>query len=498
MIKLAIPDPVQKALRDAKKAWNAEARVLISQLIAFKRGLNGRGDPQAGLPPSDIKHPLPNEVQTYLNDMVNRYQNVVSGAEEIIRMQEEYSKTRRKSRKELEESGIIPSEQQSIAAEEFEIDNIIKNASNTLSRTWTTLTQYPIFKKNEFAKQRIKFLYSFAEFEEKVNEVELVLTSLDKHAIYTAFYQYKFLMKLIYFNFIKRLDVLIKVVSEQFKDNPNNLKSPSEENKSNQEDVIEIKEQINEFDAIKNLILEIKKDNLQVFGLLNKIKEKITKEVFNLLAESSKKVDKLSTSAIMVIKESNDVNDLVKDSFSKLNEAYKELLDLAKNITSLDGKTIEELSSKISTANINNTIIKFSKYDLKRYLNRLKLKLLFNEEYKSRLDIANDLSFLSAEIDDFENILENSNISLEHILSYVSVLCKKIADISIKFIKVAEMYNDQYSIERAELERDRKDPLVQIPKFDINEMQKYSDLYTSLQSKYDSSGEKNGPSSIKE
>ena len=89
-------DPVQQELRDLKKSWNKEMSVLIAQLITFKKGLNGRGEPKAGLPPSNIKDPFPPQVPSYLNSMVSRFQTVTNVAEEIISNQENYSKTRRK------------------------------------------------------------------------------------------------------------------------------------------------------------------------------------------------------------------------------------------------------------------------------------------------------------------------------------------------------------------------------------------------------------------
>jgi len=55
-------DPVQEALRSHKDTWNHDASLLIAQLIAFKKGLNGRGEPKVGIPPGSIKDPMPHEV----------------------------------------------------------------------------------------------------------------------------------------------------------------------------------------------------------------------------------------------------------------------------------------------------------------------------------------------------------------------------------------------------------------------------------------------------
>lgn len=89
-------DPVQQALRDHKKRWNMAAKEFIKRLIAFKKGVNGRGDPSYGLPTSNIKDPLPGEVATFLNEVSGNFQQL---AEEALKIQQEqalYSQKRRK------------------------------------------------------------------------------------------------------------------------------------------------------------------------------------------------------------------------------------------------------------------------------------------------------------------------------------------------------------------------------------------------------------------
>lgn len=89
-------DPIQQALRDHKKRWNMAAKEFIKRLIAFKKGVNGRGDPSYGLPTSNIKDPLPSEIATFLNEVSGNFQQL---AEEALKIQQEqalYSQKRRK------------------------------------------------------------------------------------------------------------------------------------------------------------------------------------------------------------------------------------------------------------------------------------------------------------------------------------------------------------------------------------------------------------------
>lgn len=93
-------DPEQEKLREAKDAWNHEVSLLIAELIAFKRGVNGRGDKNLGIPPSSIKDPLPNQVSSYLGTIANQSGKVQEVARSIIDYQTHYSQVRKKKQSE--------------------------------------------------------------------------------------------------------------------------------------------------------------------------------------------------------------------------------------------------------------------------------------------------------------------------------------------------------------------------------------------------------------
>src|ERR1700733_9240950 len=89
-------DPRQLALRNLKKQWSAETSALISKIIEFKRGLNGRGSAKVGIEPSRIQDALPDSVNSTLQQLTAEFGKVVSDAEAIIAAQQNYSTTRRK------------------------------------------------------------------------------------------------------------------------------------------------------------------------------------------------------------------------------------------------------------------------------------------------------------------------------------------------------------------------------------------------------------------
>jgi uncharacterized membrane protein (UPF0127 family) len=95
-------DPVQQALRDKKRGWNTASKEFIKRLIALKKGLNGRGDPQYGIPVSQIQNPMPDEVGALMNELSSNFDQLAQEALSIVQEQLHYSQTRRKSRKEME------------------------------------------------------------------------------------------------------------------------------------------------------------------------------------------------------------------------------------------------------------------------------------------------------------------------------------------------------------------------------------------------------------
>jgi hypothetical protein len=111
-------DPAQERLREHKDAWNDVTSLLIAKLIAFKKGLNGAGDPRAEIPPTKITEPFPVEMNTYLSSIVDDYTHIMNGARFIMNEQGQYSQTRQKGK----EAATDP--------------ELVAEASSALTRAW--------------------------------------------------------------------------------------------------------------------------------------------------------------------------------------------------------------------------------------------------------------------------------------------------------------------------------------------------------------------------
>src|SRR3954469_23215019 len=95
-------DPVQERLRSQKEVWNKACSEFISRVIAFKRGINGRGDARYSLPPSKITEPMPIEVGSMMNELSSNFSQMVDSANQLMDAQLQYHNSREEKLKQRE------------------------------------------------------------------------------------------------------------------------------------------------------------------------------------------------------------------------------------------------------------------------------------------------------------------------------------------------------------------------------------------------------------
>ena len=149
-------DPVQQKLRDHKSKWNSDVSSFISKLIAFKRGVNGRGDAKFGLPVSKIQDPFPQSIPQTLSLLTSEYEKLAKEAVSIISEQENYSKTRRKKKQ---------------ASSNYQLET---NAGK-ISRFWAYLKAPFLDEDNK--KHRIALLRTLAEIDDDLVSFQETLVS---------------------------------------------------------------------------------------------------------------------------------------------------------------------------------------------------------------------------------------------------------------------------------------------------------------------------------
>ena len=475
-----VKDPVQQKLRDEKKQWSKDTSVLIAQLIAFKRGLNGRGDPRAGLPPSNIKDPLPQEIERYLQQMIGRFQDIANRADAIVDHQEEYSSKRRKSNSETN-MPIAAS-----AGSSLEKQARIFDKSHGRSRLWAYITQYPWFSKDKgIEKKRLKLLYSLADFERQINEIEYVLTSFDEHANVKAFYDFsRFLLsfeKMFMNNFTEALD-LQKAYLLENKDNLEPPPAPSSD-KSNELRDQHNKDNSDEQQAVESNRQEAErqgglpdktpnnpdKSSTDEWGNMATMVKTISNDLVNsmrffslLESEQSKGIVHNFSSVESLEIDIRDLQNKAKDVLSKvkkkdptgLSKLYDGFLNeynmFIKGISEGIGHKVDSLEGAVDIlskkqAAFNAIIYKTaSSHKLNRWLQRVRLSIYTDQFERARYEAAILLRDTSDLMDDAESMLENKS-SLITVIPFIKEIYIKLGKLCEYFVYFGTYHSYTYN-----------------------------------------------------
>ena len=465
-------DPKQQALRDLKKEWQKEMKVFIAQSIALKRGVAGRGDAQAGLPPSNIKDPLPPEISQYIEEMSTRFNNLANIARQIVEHQEEYSKTRRHSQKEL----------QPIQA------SIDKTASTSLSRIWSIWTQTPWFKDDKATKARLRLLSSLAELQGQINEVEYVFAAQDKKALTHAFYSYLRFLGLFRNRFIDKVSFEVDRQRQEFTGVEKTefdkllktveIKNPSESFQEAQNKLEEVKNKAKQEDAAKPDVLpkpegpiDTKAEQIvkakNIVADLQSLKPAVAR--YNSLVE----LGAIEGSVVDINEFRQLANELIKIAtaivaeknvdFAAFQKGYKELLNKISKILNQKANSFEELYNVlIQIKKADRIFEKVAAREFERWMRRMTLGLYWDEFSKSKLDTVKKLRDLSDLIEVILDLLEKKDTKIAELFIMLADLYKQAAVIAYDFVQFANNHNTFYGQQRASGDKHDIGPINQI------------------------------------
>lgn len=451
----ASADPVQEALRAHKDTWNHEASLLIAQLIAFKRGLNGRGEPKVGLPPGSIKDPVPSEVGNYLDQLADRYNKLVSDAHSIIDEQAHYSEGRKKSQKETGGQPVVASAD----------DEMIKIASWWGSRAKTYVKkQYANpwywFAAKEEVKIRMKLLKNSTDFFKKLEDIEGFIVSKDNKAVPNAIYSFdKFVSafgQLILPN-IENLIKIDKMVLPEADEKPveNEVKNEPEEIRPKDDFTVEQNaEEENKDKELYNPVLELSGEESAYAQGLNP-KEMVSDILFtgpiSVIMQKLKYNEKQFKADSTELRKKLDKYNLSgKGDLEEIQLAYGNLLKLSNSILKLNSKNfstqLKEIENlvNIKSASISPEFEKLASSFMTRWLKRQKLKIMSNSDDKIRLIASDKIKELLKAIDNFQNALENDEQSLDFILKKLAAITSKIGDLGTTLYHLGKAHNDEY------------------------------------------------------
>lgn len=454
-------DPVQEALRAHKDTWNHETSLLIAQLIAFKRGLNGRGEPKVGLPGGSIKDPIPSEVGNYLDQLADRYNKLISDAHSIIEEQAHYSESRNKGSNNGEVIANLLDE------------DIVKIASWWGSRAKTygknsLVNPWYWFAAKEEVKIRMKLLKISTDFTKKLQNVDGFIVSKGNNDIPNAIYDFDKFVSNFSQLILPNMEKLIKIDKLVLPEVEN---KPSEDDKHNEDNKPKIDSPINEpKDDVKTQQLVEEKDKLpelpgnalelsgeeSAYALELSPKEMLDDVIFTgPIAEIMQKLN--PTSKNLFITNSVDLKKKLdqfiisnKGDIGKIQLAYANLLKLSNSILKLNSQNfssqLKEIENSFNnkSASISPEFQKLASNFMSRWLKRQKLKIMSDSEDRVRLVASDKIKGLLQAIDSFQDALENDEKSLDYILKKLEIIVGKIGKLGETLYHLGKNHNDEY------------------------------------------------------
>jgi len=533
-----VKDPVQKKLRDNKKQWSKDTSTLIAQLIAFKRGLNGRGDPRAGLPASNIKDPLPDEVKAYMNQMVQRFQEITDRASKIIDEQSQYSQNRRKPKEESPQQQQQVETSMPVAAalkHDLEKNARLLDKSSRVTRFIAYVMQYPWFagEENEIIKAKLGLMYAAADFENRLNEIEYALTSFDKNSQSKAFYDFSRFIILFQRRFMDIFDETVKKQAEFYSKNEDTIGPPPERPEKPQA-VAEAEAKNEEERNQEQQAAESQTETARQDGNLpdkapnspGNEKEEEGNAGFEETAEDTLKVIEIKTSDIFTdlggalflsqladayakkYAEDDSVNKVMpaavlegvdklrKDAdtvrkaakagkMEGLMDNYQSVVERYNNHVGGLAKTwgtqantiygiIKELQPKLASSSDKILRKLASKHKLERWMQRVRLSIYTDQYEVDRLQTARLLRDAADDLDIIQELLEKKDVILIDVGLYVQKLYNTLGELCKYFAYIGKYHNYMYGSERSV---GTKPTLGQINTDQIRILEKYGDIF---------------------
>lgn len=414
-------DPSQEKLREDKALWNRSVSDLIAKVIAFKRGLNGRGEPRVGLPPSTIKEPFPPEIGSYLSHLADNYVSVIQGAEQIIAEQARYSETRRKS--------IAPNIQQTD-------DGLVVEASWWGSRMWAKYFGL----KGDDAINLSRILDASSDLKRQLFDLENVISSSNINATPDGFYLATRFVLGSYNSIAQNFAQIIARESAKPKNLPSaNLSSPE----------VPLETPLNSSSDIDfDLNTKILREEQAIFIVMNSLihsKKLQTSEVKPLIDDIlafkinsyKKKWDDLS----------DDVKKEVHNDFVKTVDAYNKMKMMAESALSIVSGSFKDMVPIVKkfAPIVKHESIVLGHNSVTRYLKRkwLERPVFRNENIDSAkiLTIEEIISCVK-DLTKMMDFIENKN-SLSNLFEILKSFSKKINNMAESLLVLAEIHNNE-------------------------------------------------------
>jgi hypothetical protein len=443
-------DPAQEHLRERKAVWNKACSAFIArlnafkpQLIAFKQGLNGKGNAKVGLPPSNIKEPLPSEIGGYMgmvnskfNELASEFAGLVSESNAIMQEQAQYADHRRKPQPRQP--------RQPRQADLAQVDDIlISEGSNKATRFWAQLSSY--MSSDETNRYRLSMLkLSYKIFQNLVKFEDLILTSDigDMEKVLNA-----------YLLIANNLDTLKHDVNKIVKlKHPDVVQSDNSAQQSQQTVSPTKSPPTTQSLPAKPPGSPVKSPATKSQSVNAMNMHQLFKEVQSMLTLGFTVAD------VKIFLDLYHANKTVKDPnkmalvTDRLRDIYYELFDnlklfieneieqkLPKNIT------LEEIRNlQANASNDNSDITKLAGNFVSRYYNKYRHEHSKDASSASRIEIYNIVREMKINIDTIMNLLENKHLNSGDLIAKITETDQLMAKISEPLNRLNMLYKDKY------------------------------------------------------
>lgn len=419
-------DPVQEQLRSHKDEFNERTKDFISNLIDFKRAINGRGSAKANLQPSNIKDPFPSGVGSFLGTLSSQFQSLVSGASAIISEQSQYSQHRRKKQENKKDNNT----NQIANAVVFNSKLIEKYGSSRLSR----MVEYikSPFSSDLKTKKRVGLLTLGADlYYDFLNLENIILSSdIDNIPEVSSHYQMA-LHNLEAFKIMLEKDKIEDDKKQPFSE----VSDKKEQEDSKLENPANIKSDMPNQDQISAFMAKINGDLYTIISSSLPLKQEVT----NL-----NKLIKLFRIEDNLVKK----NDL----FKSIEKDYENLILLVSNSLSDEKNDLkrDQLKKMVSEASYSiDSIIKISHNFATRFLKKQWLKTKsYNKSAYPRLKASKAIDIIKKLMQEILDSLEKT-IDQPKIINQLTYIAKQMEEIKVSISVLNSLYRkkiyDEYN-----------------------------------------------------
>ena len=417
-------DPNQEHLRSNKDLWNEAAKSFIYKTIAFKRGLNGRGDRHFGLPPNSIVNPFPQEIGSFLNNLVSDFSALVDGAERIMDEQEHYSEIRKKP--------------------------LIVQSSWAGNR-WLAKQKAP----KDIKKPLSIIIDSSLSLKDKLIDMENYLTSSDLNGIPKAFSIALTFGVGPYKNIIQSFSKLAELNGKELKDPP----------KKKKDEEIETEEPATALSDEKYLkLINLRKDmtNMQPVFAYIKANKELTKQQKTEIQNTKNQFPLNFINAYLKkMKSGEKLSDPENLNLDTIFGAYDKMLLIASSL-SFEGNSFADILNKIQQQPLKTESSHIVHDPVSRFFKR---KILEYRPDFTRFDVDLDITkkaavdLISSLLDEIENFLDlliKEKLDVDEIYKQLRTVSDNLVLVLKEMISLAEHYITFYREEHREFKSKTK------------------------------------------